>query len=90
MGFSDPETVATILLAKLQITGESKMLWARLLAYVSGGFVSFAGGEGEHGSCAVSKTAGRPAEVLRQGSGIRGIRVDATASRRWAHDQHIY
>src|SRR5438094_1422665 len=48
--------------------------------YISGqrqsDFVSFAGGKGEHGSCAVSRTAGRPAEVLRQGSGIR---VDGTA-----------
>jgi hypothetical protein len=39
-------------------------------------FVSFAGGKGEHGSCAVSRTTGRPAEVLREGSGIR---VDGTA-----------
>jgi hypothetical protein len=39
-------------------------------------FVSFAGGEGEHRSCAVSRTTGRPAEVLREGSGIR---VDGTA-----------
>jgi hypothetical protein len=40
-------------------------------------FVSFAaGGNGEHGSRAVSRTTGRPAEVLREGSGIR---VDGTA-----------
>ena len=39
-------------------------------------FVSFAaGGKGEHGSRAVSRTTGRPAEVLREGSGIR---VDGT------------
>src|SRR6267378_2435865 len=40
-------------------------------------FVSFAArGKGEHGSSAVSRTTGRPAEVLREGSGIR---VDGTA-----------
>jgi len=39
-------------------------------------FVSLAGGEGEHGSCAVSRTLGRLVEVLRQRSGIR---VDGTA-----------
>jgi len=39
-------------------------------------FVSFAGGKGEHGRCAVSRTAGRPAEVLRERSGIR---IDGTA-----------
>ena len=34
--------------------------------------VSFAaGGKKEHGSSAVSRTTGRPAEVLREGSGIR-------------------
>jgi hypothetical protein len=34
--------------------------------------VSFAaGGKEEHGSSAVSRTTGRPAEVLREGSGIR-------------------
>src|SRR6266480_876207 len=39
-------------------------------------FVSFAPrGKGEHGSSAVSRTTGRPAEVLREGSGIR---VDGT------------
>ncbi len=39
--------------------------------------VSFAvGGKEEHGSSAVSRTTGRPAEVLRQGSGIK---VDGTA-----------
>src|SRR5260370_7508257 len=37
MGFYDPETAPTISLSrKLWITGESKMLWARLLAYVTG------------------------------------------------------
>src|SRR5467141_2160677 len=37
MGFCDPETAPTISLSrKLWITGESKMLWARLLAYVTG------------------------------------------------------
>src|SRR6266853_2221883 len=37
MGFCDPETAPTISLSrKLWITGESEMLWARLLAYVSG------------------------------------------------------
>ena len=39
-------------------------------------FVSFAGGKGEHGRCAGSRTAGRPAEVLRERSGIR---IDGTA-----------
>jgi hypothetical protein len=40
-------------------------------------FVSFAaGGKGEHESSAVSRTTGRPAEVLRERSGIR---VDGTA-----------
>ena len=35
-------------------------------------FVSFAPrGRGEHGSSAMSRTTGRPAEVLREGSGIR-------------------
>ena len=39
--------------------------------------VSFAaGGKEEHGSSAVSRTTGRPAEVLREGSGIK---VDGTA-----------
>ncbi len=39
--------------------------------------VSFAArGNGEHGSSAISRTTGRPAEVLREGSGIR---VDGTA-----------
>src|SRR5207302_1699676 len=39
--------------------------------------VSFAdGGKKEHGSSAVSRTTGRPAEVLRKGSGIK---VDGTA-----------
>src|SRR5262249_1604939 len=39
--------------------------------------VSFAdGGQKEHGSSAVSRTTGRPAEVLREGSGIK---VDGTA-----------
>ncbi len=39
--------------------------------------VSFAdGGKKEHGSSAVSRTTGRPAEVLREGSGIK---VDVTA-----------
>src|SRR6266566_213567 len=42
-------------------------------------FVSFAdGGKKEHGSSAVSRTTGRPAEVLREGSGIK---VDETAGR---------
>src|SRR5712664_3077195 len=37
MGFCDPETAPTISLSrKLWITGESKMLGARLLAYVTG------------------------------------------------------
>jgi putative transposase len=37
MDFADPETAPTILLfTKFEITGESEMLWARLLAYVSG------------------------------------------------------
>src|SRR6266566_2248824 len=41
--------------------------------------VSFAdGGKKEHGSSAVSRTTGRPAEVLREGSGIK---VDETAGR---------
>ena len=35
-----------------------------------------AGGKEEHGSGAVSRTTGRPAEVLREGSGIK---VDGTA-----------
>jgi hypothetical protein len=40
-------------------------------------FVSFAArGKGEHGSSAVSRTTGGPAEVLREGSGIK---VDGTA-----------
>src|SRR5205809_904658 len=39
--------------------------------------VSFAnGGKKEHGSSAVSRTTGQPAEVLREGSGIK---VDGTA-----------
>src|SRR6267378_3850022 len=39
--------------------------------------VSFAaGGKKEHGSSAVSRTTGRPAEILREGSGIK---VDGTA-----------
>src|SRR5258707_10263299 len=39
--------------------------------------VSFAaGGKEEHGSSAVSRTTGGPAEVLREGSGIK---VDGTA-----------
>jgi hypothetical protein len=39
--------------------------------------VSFAaGGKEEHGSSPVSRTTGRPAEVLREGSGIK---VDGTA-----------
>src|SRR5258708_31403960 len=39
--------------------------------------VSFAaGGKEEHGSSAVSRTTGGPAEVLREGSGIKG---DGTA-----------
>jgi len=33
-------------------------------------------GKKEHGSSAVSRTTGRPAEVLREG---RGIKVDGTA-----------
>src|SRR6202022_2870661 len=37
MDFADPETAPTILpFKKVEIMGESKMLWARLLAYVSG------------------------------------------------------
>src|SRR5258707_8605335 len=37
MGFCDPEIAPTISLSrKLWITGESKMLWARLVAYVTG------------------------------------------------------
>jgi hypothetical protein len=37
MDFSDPETVATILLSRsYRLQGKSKMLWARLLAYVTG------------------------------------------------------
>src|SRR5437016_7428447 len=36
------------------------------------------GGKKEHGSSAVSRTTGRPAEVLREGSGIK---VDETAGR---------
>jgi hypothetical protein len=44
--------------------------------------VSFAaGGKGEHGSCAVSRTTGRPAEVVRQGSGIRLTGQPAMGSR---------
>jgi hypothetical protein len=35
-----------------------------------------AGGKEEHGSSAASRTTGRPAEVLREGSGIK---VDGTA-----------
>jgi len=45
--------------------------------------VSFAdGGKKEHGSSAVSRTTGRPAEVLREGSGSR------RDSGRWAHHEH--
>src|SRR5260221_970344 len=41
--------------------------------------VSFAAeGKKEHGSSAVSRTTGRPAEVLREGSGIK---VDGTAGQ---------
>src|SRR5439155_6420732 len=37
MDFADPETAPTILpFTKFEIMGESGMLWARLLAYVSG------------------------------------------------------
>jgi hypothetical protein len=37
MDFADPETAPTILpFTKFEIQGESEMLWARLLAYVSG------------------------------------------------------
>jgi hypothetical protein len=74
-------------------TAMRRKLLARLLKKLRGpsgqrqsDFVSFAGGKGEHGSCAVSRAAGRPAEVLRHGSGIR---VDRTAGD-GAHDQHIY
>src|SRR5437870_11656083 len=36
MDFADPETAPTILpFTKFEITGESKLLWARLLAYVT-------------------------------------------------------
>src|ERR1700720_456707 len=46
--------------------------------------VSFAaGGKEEHGSSAVSRKTGRPAEVLREGSGIK---VDGTAGDRLAKD----
>src|SRR5207253_8559121 len=50
--------------------------------------VSFAdGGKKEHGSSAVSRTTGRPAEVLREGSGIK---VDGTAGDGLpAHISHI-
>src|SRR5437870_80579 len=47
--------------------------------------VSFAdGGKKEHGSSAVSRTTGRPAEVLREGSGIK-----VTRQRAVAPNQHI-
>ena len=37
MDFVDPETAPPILpFTKFEITGESEMLWARLLAYVTG------------------------------------------------------
>ena len=37
MDFADPETAATILpFTKFEIVEESEMLWARLLAYVTG------------------------------------------------------
>jgi hypothetical protein len=37
MDFADPETAPTILpFTNFEITGESEMLWARLLAYVTG------------------------------------------------------
>src|SRR6202022_2869233 len=37
MDFADPETAPTILpFKKVEIMGECEMLWARLLAYVSG------------------------------------------------------
>src|SRR5437762_420702 len=37
MDFADPETAPTILpFTKFEIMGESEMLWARLLAYVTG------------------------------------------------------
>jgi Integrase core domain len=45
-----------------------------------------AGGKEEHGSSAVSRTTGGPAEVLREGSGIK---VDGTAGHR-LNNQHIY
>src|SRR5436853_7280538 len=50
--------------------------------------VSFAdAGKKEHGSSAVSRTTGRPAEVLREGSGIK---VDGTADDGLgAHISHI-
>jgi len=36
MDFADPETAPTILpFTKFEIKGESEMLWARLLAYVT-------------------------------------------------------
>jgi hypothetical protein len=45
-------------------------------------FVSFAArGKGEHGSSAVSRTTGRPAKVLREGSGIRVDGTDAGGLR---------
>ena len=45
-------------------------------------FVSFAPrGKGEHGSSAVSRTTGRPAEVLREGSGIKWTGQRAMGSR---------
>jgi len=42
-------------------------------------------GKKERGSSAVPGTTGRPAEVLREGSGIK---VEGTAGG-WAHNEHI-
>ena len=129
MGFSDPETVATILpsrsyrlhgnrrcfgrvarkkpeselvcgaLGKLGQRGmsvEADPVWriAASAATIHGTlprerpsgqrqseFVSFAGGKGEHGACAVSRTAGRPAEALREGSGIKSTGHPAMGSQ---------
>ena len=49
--------------------------------------VSFAdGGKKEHGSSAVSRTTGRPAEILREGSGIK---VDETGGDGLTMSTHI-
>src|SRR6516162_5156657 len=109
--FAKAPVVLTILLPRLGQCDQkgSKMIWAQLLAYVTGtvdqelllrnvyrtlsrgaqpsgqrqsDLVSFAdGGKKGRGSSAVPRTTGRPAEVLREGSGITSMGQRAMGSQ---------